>query len=133
VRPGSRHGLSRQAHDLRRIDFHRSPAARQILLNRRQPALGISRAPAPDLNAAQSQLRGNRLVVQAVRCAQHDLCAARQTHTDGLGSRPLHQLRTLFTQQHDYRRYTHRSIPIGGLNGRTSNARISSVNYEALH
>lgn len=44
-----------------------------------------------------------------------------------------HQLRTLLAQQHDGRRLTHRSIPIDGLNGRTSFARDRSVIYEALH
>jgi len=77
--------------------------------------------------------RGNRLVVQSIRSAQHDLRTAGQSDADRLGSRPLRQLRTLFTQEHAYRRYTHRLIPTDGPNGRTINDRISSAKYEALH
>ena len=120
-------------HQLRRIDPHRSPTARQVLLNRRQSSLGIPSAPASDLHTTEAELRGNRFVVQSIRSAQHDLRTAGQSDADRLGSRPLRQLRTLFTQEHAYRRYTHRLIPTDGPNGRTINDRISSAKYEALH
>jgi len=118
LRGVGRQSPRRQSHDLRRVNLHRSPAARQILLNRRQAALDIAIAPASDLNTTNAHLGGNRMVVQPVRRTQYDLRAARQSNTDRLGSSQLQQLR---------------SFPIDRLNGKTGIALIGSVNYEALH
>jgi hypothetical protein len=73
------------------------------------------------------------MVVQPVRRTQYDLRAARQSNTDRLGSSQLQQLRSLLVQQHNLRRFAHRSFPIDHLNGKTGIALIGSVNYAALH
>ena len=128
-----RQGLRRQSHDLRHVGLHGSPATRQISLNRRQSALNIPIAPASDLNTANAHLGGNRTVVQPVRCTQHDLRATRQSNTDRLGSSQLQQLRTFRVQQHNVRRFAHRSLPIDSLNGKAGSTQIGSIKYEALH
>lgn len=70
-----RDALRGQRHQLGHIHLHRRRAARQVALNTLQPGLQEAFSPARDLHATDAELLGDVLVLQALRCRQHDLGA----------------------------------------------------------
>lgn len=77
-------GLRGQFNDLLVIHMAFAPTARQILLDRRQSALGVATTPATDLNRPHTQLCSDGMIVHAVGGQQYDPRPSREPHTRGV-------------------------------------------------